>query len=144
MFAKINSLGLLGLNAFSVYVEVEASKGLESFDIVGLADAAVRESRERIRSALRCSGINFPSRRVMMNLAPADVRKTGSVHDLAIAVALLCVLGFANDKSLEKSAFIGEVSLSGEIRGIRGVLPMTILAQKLGYDEIYVPIENVK
>ena len=144
MFAKINTLGLLGLNAFPVYVEIEASKGLESFDIVGLADAAVRESRERIRSALRCSGINFPSRKVMLNLAPADVKKSGSVHDLAIAVALLCVLGFAEDRKLEKSAFIGEVSLSGEIRGIHGVLPMTILAQKMGYTEIYVPTENVR
>lgn len=144
MFASINSLGLLGLNAFPVYVEVEASKGIPSFDIVGLADAAVRESRERIRSAFRCCGLNFPHQKVMINLAPADVKKTGSVHDLAIAVALLRVMGFSNDERLKRSVFIGEVSLSGEIRAVQGVLPMTILAQKSGMEEIYVPIENLR
>lgn len=144
MFASINSLGLLGLNAFPVYVEVEASKGIPSFDIVGLADAAVRESRERIRSAFRCCGLNFPHQKVMINLAPADVKKTGSVHDLAIAVALLRVMGFSDDERLKRSVFIGEVSLSGEIRAVQGVLPMTILAQKSGMEEIYVPIENLR
>ena len=143
MFAKINSLGLLGLNAFPVYVEIEASKGLPGFDIVGLADAAVRESRERIRSAFRCTGINFPSQKVMVNLAPADVKKTGSVHDLAIAVALLKIMGFA-EETLDKSVFIGEVSLSGEIRGVQGVLPMAILAQKMGFEEIYLPADNIR
>ncbi len=97
MFAKINSLGLLGLNSFAVTVEVEASKGLPAFDIVGLADASVRESRERIRSALRSSGLKFPTSKVMINLAPADVKKSGSVYDLAIAVALLRVSGLVED-----------------------------------------------
>jgi len=144
MFASINSLGLLGLNAFPVYVEIEASKGIPAFDMVGLADAAVRESRERIRSAFRCCGLNFPQQRVMVNLAPADVKKSGSVHDLAIAVALLRVMGISDDESLKKSAFIGEVSLSGEIRAVQGVLPMTILAQKSGMEKIYVPTENLR
>lgn len=144
MFASINSLGLLGLNAFPVYVEIEASKGLPSFDMVGLADAAVRESRERIRSAFRCCGLNFPSQHIMVNLAPADVKKSGSVHDLAIAVALLRIMGFSDDESLRKSVFIGEVSLSGEIRAVQGVLPMTILAQKSGMEEIYVPADNLR
>lgn len=144
MFAGINSLGLLGLNAFPVYVEIESSKGIPSFDIVGLADAAVRESRERIRSAFRCCGLNFPSQRVMINLAPADVKKSGSVHDLAIAVALLRIMGFSDDDKLKKSVFIGEVSLSGEIRAVQGVLPMTILAQKAGMEEIYVPADNLR
>lgn len=89
MFAVINSVGLLGLNAFAVKVEIEASKGLPSFDIVGLADASVKESRERVRSALRSSEITLPLRKIIINLAPADVRKTGSVYDLAVAVALL-------------------------------------------------------
>ena len=144
MFAEINSLGLLGLNAFHVCVEIEASKGIPEFNMVGLADAAVRESRERIRSAFRSSGINFPSQKVMVNLAPADVKKSGSVHDLAIAVALLRIAGFISDEQTRKSAFIGEVSLSGEIRAVHGVLPMTILAQKMGYEEIYVPAENIR
>ncbi|WP_124097955.1 YifB family Mg chelatase-like AAA ATPase [Ruminococcus sp. Marseille-P6503] len=144
MFAKINSLGLMGLNAFPVEVEIEASKGMQSFDIVGLADAAVRESRERIRSALRCSNINFPVMRVMVNLAPADRKKSGSVHDLGIAAALLSVLGFCREEQTRGAVFIGEVSLSGEIRGIRGVLPMTILARQSGFEEIYVPFENAR
>ena len=106
MFAKINSLGLMGLNAFPVDVEIEASRGMQSFDIVGLADAAVKESRERIRSALRCSSINFPVMRVMVNLAPADRKKSGSVHDLGIAVALLSVLGLCSESRTEKAVFI--------------------------------------
>lgn len=144
MFAKINSLGLMGLNAFPVETEIEASRGIQSFDVVGLADVAVRESRERIRSALRSSNLAFPTQKIMINLAPADKKKSGSVHDLAITVALLTVMGFCSEKQTEHAAFIGEVSLSGEIRSVAGVLPMTILAQKLGLEEIYVPFENAR
>ncbi|MBQ6633517.1 MAG: YifB family Mg chelatase-like AAA ATPase [Ruminococcus sp.] len=144
MFAKINSLGLLGLNSFAVTVEVEASKGLPAFDIVGLADASVRESRERIRSALRSSGLKFPTSKVMINLAPADVKKSGSVYDLAIAVALLRVSGLVEDSVLESAAFIGEVSLGGEIRAVNGVLPMAINAQRSGLEAVYVPADNVR
>lgn len=144
MFAKINSLGLMGLNAFPVEVEIESSRGMQSFDIVGLADVAVRESRERIRSALRSSQIGFPTMKIMVNLAPADKKKSGSVHDLGITVALLAVTGFVTPQQTEKAAFIGEVSLSGEIRSIAGVLPMTILAQKMGLEEIYVPFDNAR
>lgn len=143
MFGKVNSLGLTGLNAFPVYVEIEASAGLPAFDLVGLADVAVRESRERIRSAFRSSRLDFPRSKVLVNLAPADVKKSGSVHDLAIAVSLLCVTGEVTPEQTRNAAFIGEVSLNGELRKINGVLPMTILAQKSGLDEIYVPIENM-
>ncbi|MBR1392818.1 MAG: YifB family Mg chelatase-like AAA ATPase [Ruminococcus sp.] len=144
MFAKINSLGLMGLNAFPVEVEIESSRGMQSFDIVGLADVAVRESRERIRSALRSSQIGFPTMKIMVNLAPADKKKSGSVHDLGITVALLAVTGFVSPQQTEKAAFIGEVSLSGEIRSIAGVLPMTILAREMGLEEIYVPFDNAR
>ncbi len=144
MFAKINSLGLMGLNAFPVEVEIEASRGMQSFDVVGLADIAVRESRERIRSALRSSSISFPNQKIMINLAPADKKKSGSVHDLAITAALLTVMGFCREQQTEHAAFIGEVSLSGEIRPVTGVLPMTILARELGLEEIYVPFENAR
>lgn len=142
MFSRINSVGLFGLNAFEVFVEIEASGGLPSFDIVGLADVVVRESRERIKSAFRTSELTFPSMKIMINLAPADTKKSGSVHDLAIAVALLCVNGVVSQERLLKSAFIGEVALNGEIRSINGVLPMTILAKKQGIEEIFVPFEN--
>lgn len=142
MFSRINTLGLVGLNAFPVFAEIEASSGLPSFDIVGLADVSVRESRERIRSAFRTSGIQFPSAKIMVNLAPADMKKSGSVHDLGISVALLCVNGAADQEKLKNSAFIGEVALNGEIRGVNGVLPMTITALKQGITEIFVPEKN--
>ena len=142
MFAKINSMGLLGLNAYPVYVEIEASRGLESLDIVGLADVAVKESRERIKSAFRSSGVPFPKARLMVNLAPADVKKSGSVHDLSIAVAILAAQGLVTEKQLDKSAFIGEVSLGGEIRPVSGVLPMTLMAKSQGITEVFVPKGN--
>lgn len=144
MYARINSLGLLGLNAFPVTCEIECSEGMDSFDIVGLADISVKESRERIRSAFRSCGMNFPEARVLVNLAPADVKKTGAVHDLAIAVAVLRVMGISDNEYMQRSAFIGEVALSGEIRPIQGVLPMTILAKEQGMQRIFVPLDNLR
>lgn len=141
MYTKINSLGLYGLNAFPVDVEIELSKGMPAFDVVGLPDAVVRESRERIRAALRSCDIAFPLGKVMINLAPADTKKNGSVTDLAITVALLKILGHV-DAPLEKAVFIGEVSLNGDIRGISGVLPMVLLAKKQGMEQAFVPAEN--
>lgn len=141
MFAKVNSLGLFGLNAFAVDVEIETSKGTPAFDIVGLPDTVVKESRERIRSALRENGIAFPLARIIVNLAPADTKKSGSVHDLAIFVALLCVTGNISE-DISKSAFIGEVSLNGAVRPVNGVLPMVLLAKKAGFENVFVPAEN--
>lgn len=141
MFSKVNSLGLFGLNAFSVDVEIETSKGTPSFDIVGLADTAVKESRERIRSALMENGIAFPLMKVIVNLAPADTKKSGSVHDLAIFVAMLSVMGMIQD-DISNSAFIGEVSLNGDIRPVNGVLPMVLLAKKEGFESVFVPADN--
>ncbi len=141
MLAKINSLGLFGLNAFAVDVEIETSKGTPAFDIVGLPDTVVKESRERIRSALRENGIAFPLAKVIVNLAPADTKKSGSVHDLAIFVALLCVTGNITE-DISKSAFIGEVSLNGDVRPVNGVLPMVLLAERAGFENVFVPAEN--
>ncbi len=141
MYSKVNSLGLFGLNAFAVDVEIETSKGMPSFDIGGLGDTVVKESRERIRSALRASYINFPLAKVVVNLAPADTKKTGSAYDLAIFVALLSVVGnVAID--ISTSAFIGEVSLNGDLRPVNGVLPMVLLAKKAGFTSVFVPISN--
>lgn len=142
MFAKINSIGLLGLNAYPVCVEIETSRGLESLDIVGLADVSVKESRERIKSAFRTSQIQFPKQRVIINLAPADVKKSGSLHDLSIAVALAVADGLIDESRTSGAAFIGEVSLGGEIRPINGVLPMALMAKESGLKEIYVPAAN--
>lgn len=141
MYAKVNSLGLFGLNAFPVDVEIETSKGSPAFDIVGLADTVVKESRERIRSALRENGAAFPLAKIIVNLAPADTKKSGSVHDLAIFVALLRVMGRI-DEDISRSAFIGEVSLNGDIRPVNGVLPMVLLAKKVGFESVFVPEEN--
>ncbi|MFA5658620.1 MAG: YifB family Mg chelatase-like AAA ATPase [Oscillospiraceae bacterium] len=141
MFLKINSLGLFGLNSFRVDVEIEISRGTPLFEIVGLPDLAVKESRERIRAALRSCDITFPLSRVIVNLAPADTKKSGSVHDLAIAAALLKLTGYL-DNDTDDSAFIGEVSLNGDLRGINGVLPMVMLAKSEGINKVYVPFEN--
>ena len=143
MFYQIKSFGLTGLNAFPVTAEIEVSRNLPDFQIIGLADAAVRECRERIKSAFRSLRLQFPDEeRVIVNLAPADVKKSGTVHDLAIAAAICSVQGWIPREATECSAFIGEISLGGEIRGVRGVLPMTILAHELGVKDIYVPAEN--
>lgn len=136
------SFGLSGLNAFPVTAEIEASKELPDFQIIGLADAAVKECRERMKSAFRTSQINFPENRIIINLAPADIKKTGTVHDLSIAAALCMVQGWITEKQVSDAAFIGEVSLGGEIRAIKGVLPMTILAKEQGFKKIFVPEEN--
>lgn len=144
MFAEIKSLGLIGMNSFMVNAEIEASRGLPSFDIVGCADTAVRESRERIKSAFRSSGFKFPEEQIIINLAPADTKKTGSVHDLAILVALFSVMGFVRADDLRDCAFVGEVSLGGDIRPVNGVLPMAIMAKKSGIKHFFVPFENGK
>ena len=141
MFTKISSFGLFGLNAFPVDVEIETSRGIPQFDIVGLPDTAVRESRERIRAALRSCGTNFPVNSVMINLAPASTKKSGSVHDMAIMSAVLCSMNMVN-KIPDDCAFIGEVSLGGDFRYINGVLPMVILARELGKKSIFVPYDN--
>lgn len=142
MFAGVKSIGLFGMNAFGVDVEVEVSRGLEKFEIVGLADTAVRESKERIGSAFRSSGLTFPIGRVIVNLAPADVKKSGSSHDIAIAIAVLAGHGQLFAERLENSAFIGELSLGGDIRPVNGVLPMAIFARAHGIKKLFVPALN--
>ncbi len=141
MFASIKSLGLFGLNAFPVDVEIEISRGIPQFEIVGLPDAAVKESRERIKASMRCCNIEFPVARVTVNLAPAGTKKSGPVHDIAILMAVLKAAGYIN-ADLGSAAFIGELSLNGTLRGINGVLPMVLLAKELGIKSVFVPAEN--
>ncbi len=142
MFAKISSVGLFGMNAFEVSVEIETSHALDSFEIIGLADIAVKESRERIRSAFRSSRLRLPPGGIIVNLAPADVKKSGSSHDLAIAAAIMVSSGVIPIEKTKDSCFIGELSLSGDLRPINGVLPMTIFARSIGIKKMYVPKEN--
>lgn len=141
MYCKVNSLGLYGLNAFPVDVEVELFRTMPAFDIIGLADIVVRESRDRIKAALRSCGIMFPEGKVTVNLAPADTKKSGSMHDLAIFAAIALAAGGIPEVP-KKSAFIGELSLNGDLRGINGVLPMVLLAKNEGFTQVFVPEEN--
>lgn len=141
MFASVNSVGIFGMASYMVTVEADVSNGLPRFDIVGLPDAAVKESGDRVRSALKNAGLSFPIGRTTINLAPADVRKVGPIYDLPILIAILRASGQLNC-DVSRYAFIGELSLSGEIRRINGVLPMIIEAQKNGISEIFVPFEN--
>lgn len=143
MFAKISSLGLFGLNAFPVDVEIDISRGQPQFDIVGLPDTVVKESRDRIRAALRACDISFPVAAVMVNLAPADTKKSGSVHDMAIFMAILRAMRMISVDT-DGCAFIGELSLNGDVRGINGVLPMIILAHELGIKDVFVPFDNAR
>ncbi len=141
MFAGLKSMGLRGIDGFMVEVEADISQGLPGFDVVGLPDAAVRESRDRVRSAMKNAGFTYPVSRITVNLAPADVKKEGSVYDLPLLLALLCASGQIKI-NLKKRAFIGELSLQGAVRPVRGVLPMVIAARDAGMEEVYVPAEN--
>ena len=123
MLAKVRSAGLFGIDGYIIEVEVDISSGLPFFDIVGLPDTAVKESRERVRAAIKNSGLEFPVKRITVNLAPADTKKEGPAYDLAIAVAILLATEQIPDHPLARSIFLGELSLDGSIRPIHGVLP---------------------
>ncbi len=143
MFAITNSVGLFGMNAFAVTVEAEVFKGHPQFDLSGLPDAGIKESRDRVKSAASSVGIMFPKGRVLINLAPADVKKSGSSFDLAIFVCLMQAMDLLPVRMPER-VFIGELGLHGTVRGVRGVMTMTMLAKKNGFQEIYVPKENIQ
>lgn len=144
MLTKINSYGIVGILGYPVTVEVDVSNGLPAFDIVGLPDMAVKEAKERIRSAIRNCGYSYPTQRITVNLAPADIRKEGSHYDLPMAVGLLCATKQIQSECIADYMFIGELSLNGSIRGVSGVLPMVIDAKSKGYHCIVVPKENAK
>ena len=143
MFASVQSLGLFGIDGFPVTTEADISQGLPSFELVGLPDAAVRESRDRVRAVIKNAGFTYPVSRITVNLAPADVKKEGSVYDLPLLLAILKASGQLK-ASLDEKAFIGELSLAGAIRPVRGVLPMAIAARDAGMKELYVPAENAE
>lgn len=141
MLCSVSSMGLMGLNAFPVTIEVDISRGLPSFEILGLPDAAVKESKDRVRSALKNCGYTIPVSRITVNLAPADLKKTGPVYDLPILIGLLSV-SEQLAQPLSSDLYIGELSLNGQVRRINGALPIVIEAKKLGYKRIFVPKEN--
>ena len=141
MVVTVRSLGLTGIRGYEVSVECFLSGGLPAFDVVGLPDAAVKESRERVRAAVKNCGAKFPVSRITVNLAPARVRKEGTLYDLPI---LLGILAAAEElKPLpEDAAFLGELSLTGALRPVTGVLPMALCAARLGVKTLYVPAQN--
>lgn len=142
MVVRCNSFGINGMDGYKVEIEASMQGGLPGFDMVGLPDAAVRESRDRVRSALKNCGFKLPSSHIILNLAPADIKKEGPIYDLPICVALLKLTGQVVT-DISDCAFIGELSLGGETRGINGVLPMVIKARECGINKIFVPDENV-
>jgi len=142
MLAKVTSCALLGLEGILVQVEVDASFGLPSLTIVGLPDAAVKESSERVRAAIKNAGLQFPRKRLTVNLAPADIRKAGPAYDLPIAVGVLIVSEQVWPQATEGALFVGELSLDGTVRHTNGVLPMAALARQAGLKRLFVPAED--
>lgn len=141
MFAKLHSAGLFGMDAFPVEVEVFISGGLPAFDIVGLPDASVKESRERVRAVIKNLGLDYPASRITVNLAPADVRKEGPIYDLPIFLAVAAATGAA-PLPQPGCAFLGEMSLLGELRPASGVLPMAIALKNAGFHTLFLPAAN--
>lgn len=144
MLFKINSASLMGIEAYQVDVEVDVSFGMPNFIIVGLPDAAVRESKERVRAALKNCGYMFPSRKIIINLAPADRKKEGSAFDLPIALGLLAHLEIFPHEKLQEFLFLGELALDGSLKPGKGILASSVLAKKRGFKGIVVPNKNEK
>jgi magnesium chelatase family protein len=142
MLATVYSSSVIGIDAYTVEVEVDISRGLPSFSTVGLAEGAVRESKERVKAALRNSGYHFPADRITVNLAPADIKKEGSAFDLPIAVGILTAMGLIPPFALTDYLIMGELSLDGSVRPIRGALSMAIMAKEFNLKGIYLPSAN--
>jgi magnesium chelatase family protein len=142
VLAKIRSSAVVGVDALPVTVEVDISYGLPAFSTVGLAEGAVRESRERVKAAIKNSGYDFPNRRITVNLAPADVKKEGAGYDLPMALGILTAAEILKSEKLTRYGVIGELSLDGSVRPARGILPMAIAAQESGLEGILVPVAN--
>lgn len=148
MLSIVKSIGLQGLNGYFINIEVDISNGMPCFEIVGLPDASIKESKERVRTAIKNSGFETLSKRIIINLAPANIRKEGSNLDFPIAMGVLIASEKVNNNNLnrflEESIFIGELSLDGDVEKVNGILPITIEAKKLGIKRIILPKKNAK
>src|SRR5437867_9022199 len=142
MLASLGSAAVFGVDACPVHVEVDVGFGFPSFTMVGLPDASVRESRDRVRSAIRNSGFQFPAHRITVNLAPADVRKAGASFDLPIALGILAAQGLLERRNIPDLVLLGELSLDGTIHTTRGVLPIAAAARREGLAGILLPSSN--
>ena len=142
MFSMVKSVGIFGLNSYMLQIEADVSGGLPCFDVVGLPDTAVKESRDRVRAAIKNCGFKFPAGRITVNLAPAGKKKEGAIYDLPILISIL----IASDQlkaDTQNCVFLGEVSLDGKVRGVNGVLAMVITAKQNGIKDVFVPLDNV-
>jgi magnesium chelatase family protein len=142
MISRVSTATFFGIDGIRIDVEVDISFGLPAFNIVGLPEASVKESKERVRAAIRNTGFEFPNDRITINLAPADVRKEGSSFDLPIAVGILISMGIIKEEAVKGCLITGELSLDGRIKGIRGVLPVALLSAKEGVKSLIVPLVN--
>ncbi len=142
VLASLRSAAVVGVEALPVIVEVDVSFGLPVFTMVGLPDASVRESRDRVRTAIRNSGFEFPGHRITVNLAPADIRKAGASYDLPIALGVLAASGVIEPRLVDGVVLLGELSLDGTIQPIRGVLPVAVAARREGKAAILLPRAN--
>lgn len=143
MLSKVLSFGLNGIEGFPIDVETDVSNGLPGFDVVGLADTAIKEAKERVKNAIRNSALQYPVKRITINLAPADVKKEGSLYDLAMAVAILACDEENGIKNEKKYVYIGELSFDGSVKKVKGVLPLLISAREAGFKEFIIPKENL-
>lgn len=142
MLTQIKSCGLLGINGIIVTVEIDISKGLPSYALVGLPDIGIKESKDRVFSAIKNNGFKYPMERITINLAPADLKKEGPAFDLSIAIGILSSSGQLEWENKDDYMLLGELSLSGKIGSIHGVLPMVLAAKKAGIKKVLVPYDN--
>jgi len=144
MLAKVLSSAVFGIDAYTVEVEVDIATGLPAFSTVGLPDGAVKESKDRVKAAIKNCGYEFPSRRITVNLAPADIRKEGAAFDLPIAIGILAAMDVMRKDKLEGFFILGELSLYGKVKSIRGTLPISVAARDSGLRGVIIPEENAK
>ncbi len=147
MFSVVKSMSLEGIEGYLVEVQTDIAGGLPSFNVVGLPDVSIKESKERVRSAIKNTGFEIPSRRILVNLAPADKRKEGTCFDLPIAIGILITAGIIHEQSFDgfnQTIFLGELSLDGKVNRVKGVLPMCIDAKNLGIKRVIVPTANAR
>lgn len=144
MATSINCFSVNGINGYSVEVEVNTNYGQPGISIIGMGDLAIREASERVKATLTCSGYEFPESRVVINLAPSNIKKYGSHFDLAMAIGLLVQTDQIVNRVIKHYGFIGELSLNGKIRGVSGVLPMVLEAKRIGLEHVIVPMENIR
>ena len=145
MISKVFSFGLVGIEGYSVQVEVDIHNGLPGYDVVGLADTAIKESKERVKSAIKnTENLDFPKYKIVVNLAPADTKKEGAYYDLAIATGILRATDQIKNDSLDEFVLIGELSLNGDIRKVNGILPVLISMRQHGFKKVIIPFENAQ